>query len=308
MSKGTREKPAGRLPRWMKRPIAAGGTSAAVARMLRDLGLNTVCASAQCPNLPECFSRRTATFMILGGRCTRNCRFCAVPGPPAEPVEADEPERVAAAAGRLGLRHVVITSVTRDDLDDGGAEHFARAVRAVREALPESTVEVLIPDFLGDADALQTVLRARPDVLNHNVETVARLYPQVRPEADYRRSLELLERAKGFAVGIEGRMFTKSGLMVGLGESREEVSEVLHDLRSVGCDVLTVGQYLAPSQRHAPVERFVRPEEFDAIAAEARSIGFVSVASGPLVRSSYRAESVFDEAGTANGEPHEPAE
>lgn len=307
MNTDTENKPTRRLPKWMKRPIAAGGTSAGVARMLRDLGLNTVCASAQCPNLPECFSRRTATFMILGGRCTRNCRFCAVPGPPGEPLEAEEPANVAAAAKRLGLKHVVITSVTRDDLADGGAEHFALTVRAVREALPESTVEVLIPDFLGDEAALRKVLRARPDVLNHNVETVPRLYGDVRPEADYRRSLELLERAKGFVMSTGGQMFTKSGLMVGLGESREEISAVLSDLRSVGCDVLTVGQYLAPSARHAPVERFVPPEEFDAVADEGRGMGFVSVAAGPLVRSSYRAESVFDDAATPNGEGHERA-
>lgn len=294
-----------RLPKWMKRPIAAGGTAAGVARMLRDLGLNTVCASAQCPNLPECFSRRTATFMILGGRCTRNCRFCAVPGVPTEPVSEYEPAAVAEAAGRLGLKHVVITSVTRDDLPDGGAGHFAETVKAVRQALATSTIEVLIPDFLGDADALETVLRTGPDVLNHNIETVPRLYEQVRPEANLRRSLELLDRAKGFVRNSRRRMLTKSGLMVGLGETRGEISEVLKDLRSVGCDVLTVGQYLAPSERHTPVDRFVTPDEFDDIAAEARSAGFVSVAAGPLVRSSYRAESVFDDAETTSGDDHE---
>lgn len=254
--------------------------------LLEGLGLDTVCLSAACPNLGECFARRTATFLILGPVCTRNCRFCAVPKGTPRPVDPGEPRRVALAAAELQLRHVVITSVTRDDLPDGGAGQFAATVTAVREALPEATVEVLTPDFRGRPAALEKVMAAGPRVFNHNVETVPRLYPAARPQADYRRSLEVLRRAKEMRPGI----LTKSGLMVGLGEREEEVLAVLADLRSAGCDAVTIGQYLRPSKAHLPVREYLTPETFARYRARAREMGFRYVASGPLVRSSYLAE------------------
>ncbi|HOF19386.1 MAG TPA: lipoyl synthase [Phycisphaerae bacterium] len=282
-----------RFPPWLTKRI--GGSTAAdeVATMLRDLGLSTVCASARCPNQHECFSRRTATFLILGDACTRSCRFCAISHRPPAPPRDDEPQAVAEACQRLALRHVVLTSVTRDDLPDGGAEHFARTIHAVRERLPRATVEVLVPDFQGDHAAIETVVRARPNVFNHNVETVSRLYGLVRPQADYRRSLDVLAFARQAA---DAKLHTKSGLMMGLGETRDEVLAVFADLRAAGCDILTVGQYLAPSDAHVPVARFVAPGEFDELARIAREMGFRSVAAGPFVRSSYRAETVFREA------------
>jgi lipoic acid synthetase len=252
--------------------------------VIRDLRLETVCDSAKCPNRTECWSQRTATFMILGNVCTRPCGFCSVPKGKTEPLEADEPERVAEAAVRLGLKYVVITSVTRDDLADGGAEHFYRSVLAVRERTG-ATVEVLTPDFLGNSLAIERVIAAEPEVFNHNTETVPRLYHRVRRNADYRRTLDLLKRVKTRAP----HMTTKSGLMLGLGETVEELLDVLADLRSVGCDILTLGQYLQPSPAHLPVERYVPPEEFEEIGNLARRLGFSLVASGPFVRSSYHA-------------------
>lgn len=253
--------------------------------MVADLGLNTVCRSARCPNIFECFGKGVATFLILGGACTRGCGFCNItPGTPAPP-EADEPLRVATACARLSLRHVVVTSVTRDDLPDGGAAHFAATIRAIRRKVPTATVEVLIPDFQGDPQALETVLAARPEVLNHNLETVPELYPLVRGGAEYARSLELLARA----AARKGVVRTKSGLMLGLGETREQLTRVLADLARVGCEMVTVGQYLRPSRRNLPVVRYVHPDEFRAIEALGLSLGIPVMYCGPLVRSSHDA-------------------
>lgn len=252
--------------------------------LIEELKLETVCESAKCPNRTECWSQKTATFMILGNVCTRPCGFCSVPKGKTEQVELDEPERVAEAARRLGLKHVVITSVTRDDLKDGGADHFYKCVLAVREATG-AAVEVLTPDFMGKRESIARVVEAKPEVFNHNTETVPRLYHRVRRNAEYQRTLDLLEQVKQ----IDPQMITKSGLMLGLGETIEELFEVLADLRKVGCDMLTLGQYLQPSPTHLPVERFVPPEEFDEIGEQARKLGFSFVASGPFVRSSYHA-------------------
>lgn len=283
-------RPKRRLPPWLKRPMPQPEMYF-TGNVIRDLRLETVCESAKCPNRTECWSQRTATFMILGNVCTRPCGFCSVPKGKTEALEADEPERVAEAAERLGLRYVVITSVTRDDLTDGGAEHFYRSVLAVRERTG-ATVEVLTPDFLGNRAAIDRVVESRPEVFNHNIETVPRLYHRVRRNADYRRSLDLLAQVKQSAPG----MTTKSGLMLGLGETTEELFEVLADLRGVGCDILTLGQYLQPTPAHLPVKRFVPPEEFDEIGRLARRIGFSLVASGPFVRSSYHAGEMATEA------------
>jgi lipoic acid synthetase len=281
------ERTGGRLPPWLKRPLPAGNGNAFTRSLLDDLKLETVCENARCPNRPECWSRRTATFMVLGNVCTRPCSFCSVPKGTPLAVEGDEPARLAEAAVRLGLRHVVITSVTRDDLPDGGAEHFARCVAAVRERLPNAAVEVLTPDFLGDAAAIDRVTDARPDVFNHNVETVPRLYRVARGRAEYRRSLDLLDRVKR----RDPNVVTKAGLMLGIGETTEELFDVLADLRAVGCDIVTMGQYLAPTYKHSiPVARYVPPAEFDAIAAGARLLGFRQVVAGPFVRSSYHAD------------------
>jgi lipoic acid synthetase len=274
-----------RLPAWLKRTLPKGNENFFTHNLLRDLRLETVCENARCPNRPECYSRRTATFMVLGNVCTRPCGFCSVPRGEGLDLEADEPDRVAEAAARLGLRHAVITSVTRDDLPDGGADHFARCVLAVRERTG-ATVEVLTPDFLGDSAAIDSVIAARPEVYNHNLETVPRLYRKVRGQADYRRSLALLRRVKLRAP----EMTTKSGLMLGIGETVSELFDVFADLRAVGCDVLTLGQYLAPTLKHIPVVRFVPPAEFDAIADKARLLGFKQVVAGPFVRSSYHAD------------------
>ncbi len=279
-------------PPWLWRQIS-GEMETAVAsleRLLSGLGLHTVCQEARCPNLAECFGQGTATFLVLGDRCTRHCRFCAVTHGHPAPVDPDEAERVADAAARLGLRHVVITSVTRDDLPGGGAGHLAATVEAVRRRLPGATLEVLIPDLNGSCSALETVLDARPDVLNHNLETVPRLYPGVRPGADYRRSLNILAAAKAMAPEV----VTKSGLMLGLGEHTAEVVRVLHDLKTAGCDLLTLGQYLQPSDEQLPVVRYVSPEEFGWYRDKARALGFRAVASGPLVRSSHRAAALLN--------------
>jgi lipoic acid synthetase len=272
----------------LKRPLPRGNENFFTHDLLRELRLETVCENARCPNRPECYARRTATFMILGNVCTRPCGFCSVSkGIPLE-LEVDEPERVAEAALRLGLRHVVITSVTRDDLPDGGADHFYRCILAVRRRTG-AAVEVLTPDFLGRSEAIDRVLEALPEVYNHNMETVPRLYRKVRGRADYQRSLDLLARVKERAPAV----VTKSGLMLGLGETTEELLEVLADLRAVHCDTLTLGQYLAPTLKHVPVQRYVTPEEFDVLAERARGLGFQRVASGPFVRSSYHADEMM---------------
>jgi lipoic acid synthetase len=278
-------------PTWLWQHISPQAESA-VSRMeslLGHLGLHTVCQEAHCPNIAECFGQGTATFMILGDSCSRGCRFCAVKrGEPAPP-DPDEPDRVADAALQLSLHHVVITSVTRDDLPDGGARHFAATIHAIRSRSPGTVIEVLIPDFAGSQSALTTLLAAEPDVLNHNLETVSRLYPRVRPGAGYRRSLGLLAWTKAQAP----RMVTKSGLMLGLGESTAEVLRTLYDLRQARCDLLTVGQYLQPTDSQLAVDRYVPPAEFASYRARAENLGFRGVAAGPLVRSSHRAEALW---------------
>jgi len=273
-----------RKPDWLKIKFSQAGRLTEIKGMLRRLSLHTVCEEAACPNLMECFGRKTATFMILGKNCTRNCRFCNVHGGAPEPVDEQEPEHVAEAAAELGLKHVVVTSVTRDDLSDGGAEQFARVIQWL--APLQVTVEVLIPDFQGDREALAQVVRAGPSIINHNVETVPRLYPAVRPQAEYERSLQLLARVKSLDPGI----YTKSGLMLGLGEDEEEVLAVLRDLRSAGCDVLTIGQYLAPSAKHFPVAAYIHPDVFAKYQDMAYDMGFLHAVAGPLVRSSYHAD------------------
>jgi lipoic acid synthetase len=277
--------PVRRLPSWLKRKLPRGNGNFYTQELLRELRLETVCENARCPNRPECYARRTATFMILGNVCTRPCGFCSVPRGTPEVLEDDEPERVAEASARLGLRHVVITSVTRDDLPDGGANHFYRCVLAVRRRTG-AAVEVLTPDFLGNVAAVDRVLQAAPEVYNHNMETVPRLYRKVRGRACYRRSLDLLSHVKRQSPAT----VTKSGLMLGLGETTEELFEVFADLRDAGCDMLTLGQYLAPTLRHIPVVRYVPQEGFDDLAARARRLGFKQVVAGPFVRSSYHAD------------------
>jgi len=272
-------------PRWLKVRLPAGADYEDVRALVGDLQLHTVCQSARCPNLGECWNQRTATFMLMGEACTRSCGFCAVRSEQPGPLDAGEPERVAQAVSRLKLRYAVLTSVTRDDLPDGGAAHFAATIRTVRAHRPDCQVEVLIPDFQGDARALATVVAEHPDVLNHNVETVPRLYSDVRPQAAYDRSLELLRRAK--ELNLEQR--TKSGIMVGIGESLDEVHATMRDLRGVGCDILTIGQYLRPSLLHLPVARYYEPAEFEALRTFGGEIGFLHVEAGPLVRSSYHA-------------------
>jgi len=277
-----------RLPEWVKAKARRGVHD--TKRVLRSHGLSTVCEEAKCPNVEECFSKPTAAFMILGSRCTRNCGFCSVESSMPEPLDPKEPERIAQTAKEMGLRYVVITSVTRDDLRDGGAEHFAKTVSTVRMHLPEARIEVLVPDFKGNPDCLDTVLNARPDVYNHNIETVPRLYPSVRPLADYRRSLSILEYAKETTPEI----YTKSGLMLGLGESLDEVTGVLRDLRNAGCDLITMGQYLRPSKLNMPVVEYMSPEIFERLRLRALSMGFKRVASAPLVRSSMNAEEMYN--------------
>lgn len=277
-------------PEWLRRKLPDPDALGKMRGLLQRHGLHTVCQEALCPNQGECFGQGTATFLILGKTCTRNCTFCAIPTeerPPAP--DPDEPGRIARASAELGLKHVVITSVTRDDLEDGGASHFARTVRALRDTNPEIIAEVLIPDFQGSAGALKTVMDSGPDILNHNLETVPRLYPEVRPQAAYPRSLELLKRAREMAPA----RITKSGLMLGLGEEKEEVLRVMADLREVSCDLLTLGQYLRPSGKHHPVARYVTPEEFDELRLEGEEMGFKAVFSAPLIRSSFHAAEIF---------------
>jgi lipoic acid synthetase len=279
-----------RKPPWLKIRLSQLRDTTKVKSILNVTSLHTVCEEARCPNLGECFSSGTATILILGKVCTRNCGFCAVEhGIPAA-LDESEPERVAEAISRMHLGYVVITSVTRDDLTDGGASIFARTIRAVRSLDPKIKIEVLIPDFKGDAAALATVLKEAPDVLNHNVETISRLYSQVRPQADYERSLELLRRVKEYSP----RMKTKSGFMLGLGESREEVLDLLRDLKKAGCDFLTIGQYLQPRPDRLPVIEYVPPEIFEEYKKIGEEMGFKSVASGPFVRSSFHASEMFE--------------
>ena len=281
----------GRLPRWLKRPIPAGNANHMTQGLLDELRLETVCDNAKCPNRMECYSQQTATFMILGNVCTRPCGFCAVHrGRPPELPESDEPERVAEAAHRLGLKHVVITSVTRDDLPDGGAEHFYQCVVAVREKTG-ATTEVLTPDFVHCKPSLERVIEARPDVFNHNMETVPRLYRRVRgPKSDYAWTLAMMKQVKEYNPEVK----TKSGLMLGLGEERGELLDALADLRRNDVDFLTLGQYLQPGEKYLPVVRFVPPEEFEELGEIASQMGFRKVASGPFVRSSYHARDMAE--------------
>jgi lipoic acid synthetase len=279
-----------RLPPWLRQNLGAGGGHGETAGLIAELNLETVCSSAKCPNRLECWSQKTATFMILGNVCTRPCGFCSVPKGKTEALELDEPERVAEAARRLGLKHVVITSVTRDDLPDGGAEHFRRTVEAVRAATG-AAVEVLVPDFIGKEGALERLMESKPDVFNHNTETVPRLYRTVRGRKSvYAWTLQLLADAKRILPSVK----TKSGLMLGLGETRDELLDVFADLLDHGVDFLTLGQYLQPTLESLPVERYVPPEEFDELGAIAKQMGFKKVASGPLVRSSYHARDMAE--------------
>ncbi|QDS91101.1 Lipoyl synthase [Rosistilla ulvae] len=281
----------GRLPRWLKREVPKGNANNFTAGLLDELRLETVCDNAKCPNRSECYSQKTATFMILGAICTRPCGFCAVNrGRPPEKPEQDEPERLAEAAARLGLKHVVITSVTRDDLPDGGADHYYQCITAVRERTG-ATVEVLTPDFVQCKEALDRVVEARPEVFNHNMETVPRMYRRVRgPKSDYNWTLQLLRRVKELDPTIK----TKSGLMLGLGETRDELLDALADMRTYDIDFLTLGQYLQPGEKYLPVQRYITPEEFDELGEIAKKLGFKQVASGPFVRSSYHARDMAE--------------
>ncbi|MEA4926598.1 MAG: lipoyl synthase [Syntrophomonadaceae bacterium] len=270
-------------PEWLTLKVPSEESLTRMKNLLDAGHLHTVCEGADCPNIGECFASKTCTFMILGDTCTRNCRFCAVGHGRPRQVDPGEPEAVALTARQLGLKHVVVTSVTRDDLADGGSGHFAETIKAIRRAVPEATIEVLIPDFQGKVDALQKVVEAGPDVINHNVETVPRLYPSVRPQATYERSLELLRRAGNTGI------LTKSGLMLGLGETYQEVVEVMEDLREVRCDMLTLGQYLSPSPAHHPIVAYIHPDTFAALKEKGDEMGFLEVNAGPLVRSSYHA-------------------
>jgi len=289
-------RPRGRtLPDWFKKPLPTGGAILPMKRLVEEKQLNTVCASAKCPNLNECWSRKTATFMVLGNNCTRRCFFCTVPKATPDPVDSGEPIRVAEAVEALGLQHVVITSVDRDDLPDRGAGHFVAVIDALRalkdSEAAERVIEILTPDFRGYDPAVGEVARARPDIFNHNVETAPHLYSRVRPGAVYKHSLRLLKEVKRHDASI----LTKSGLMVGLGETNEQIIETMRDLRAHDVDIFTLGQYLRPSDRELPVERYMPPEEFDALAEQGRALGFLGVYAGPFVRSSYNADSVHAE-------------
>ena len=282
-------------PEWLKVRLNTTGEYEEVRAMMRRLSLVTVCEEARCPNIHECWaSERTATFMLMGDICTRHCGFCAVGKGRPGSLDPEEPERVAEAAKELGLSHAVVTSVNRDDLPDGGAAHFAATIRAIRRNSPGCTVEVLIPDFQGDGDALERVLDEVPEILNHNIETVARLYRRVRPDAKYAQSLALIARAAGRRTRENLAMRTKSGLMVGLGETEDEVLQLLRDLRASGCDIATIGQYLQPHERRLPIERYYTPEEFERLRREAEAMGFQRVEAGPLVRSSYHARRALE--------------
>lgn len=273
-----------RKPEWLKVKIHTQDILE-MEKLLNALSLHTVCEGAACPNIGECFKNKTATFMILGENCTRDCRFCKVTKGKGQPLDHEEPRNVARAAKQLGLKHVVVTSVTRDDLQDGGADWFAQTIFHLRKELPTSSVEVLIPDFKGDIAALKTVLAAKPDILNHNIETVPELYSEVRPMASYKRSLELLRRVKEIDPGI----YSKTGIMVGLGETKQQVFAVMDELIQGGCDILSIGQYLRPSKEHLPIVEYITPEQFEEYRRIGLEKGFKYVASGPLVRSSYNA-------------------
>ena len=275
-----------RLPPWLKVKAPGGGNYVEIRNLLRGSRLHTVCEEAHCPNIGGCWERRTATFMILGDICTRACAYCAVTTGVPGPLDLQEPARLAETVERMGLRYAVITSVNRDDLPDGGAFVFAQCIKQVRKRLPDCKVEVLIPDFCGNWEALETVMAARPDTLNHNIETVRRVFHRVRPKGDFDQSLELLSRAKS----IDGSAVTKSGMMVGLGETWDEIIENMRELRSVDTDLLTIGQYLRPSAKHVPLAKWYTPEDFDELRHEGEAMGFRHVASGPLVRSSYHAD------------------
>jgi lipoic acid synthetase len=274
-----------RKPEWLRKRLTVEPGRMLVEEILKDLGLNTVCGEAKCPNYGECFGLKTATFLILGTHCTRNCTFCNIRHAAPQPVDPQEPERVAEAVGRLGLLYVVVTSVTRDDLPDGGAGHFAETIRAIRGRSPQTAIEVLVPDFQGSEEALRLVAEASPAVVSHNMETVGSLYSQVRPQADYARSLRVIGNVAKMNPGVK----SKSGIMVGLGETKEQVAELLDDLRGVGCALLTVGQYLSPSREHYRVREYVEPALFDEYKEIALGKGFEFVASAPFVRSSYHA-------------------
>jgi len=281
-----------KLPPWLKIRVKADHEDFDyVEEMLARFNLNTVCLEANCPNRLECFAKKTSTFMILGAVCTRNCKFCNIFKGKAETVDVDEPMHVALATKELGLKHVVITSVTRDDLEDGGAGHFVKTIELIHQETPDTTIEVLIPDFQGDLDALKKVIASKPEIINHNIETVPRLYPHVRAMADYKRSLEVLRNVKQF----DSNIFTKSGIMVGLGETKDEVIQTIKDLYEHNCELLTIGQYLAPSKDHYPVDEYIHPDIFEEYKQIALEIGFKSVASAPLVRSSYNAAEMLEE-------------
>ncbi len=276
-------------PDWLRVKAPQWERVGSVKEILRDLALNTVCEEASCPNIGECFNNGTATFLIMGPACTRACPYCDIDfEKKPQPLDPTEPERLAEAVRRMGLNHVVVTSVNRDDLPDGGAHQFVRCIQAIRQASPQTTIEVLIPDLCGNWEALMIILRANPEVLNHNTETVPRLYRRVRPQGSYERSLELLQQVQTHAPHI----YTKSGIMVGLGETDAEVRQVMQDLRAVGCDILTLGQYLQPTQKHLGVQEFVTPEQFDRWREYGEAIGFLQVVASPLTRSSYHAEQV----------------
>lgn len=294
-------RPTPRKPDWLKVRFPAGERYQELKSLMRDNGLHTICEDAKCPNIAECWNAGTATFMILGDVCTRSCGFCSVTTGRPHEIDALEPFRLAQAVRALGLEYVVITSVNRDDVDSGGAEVFAACIRAIRRNDPSVRIEVLIPDFRGNWDALKQVVDARPFVLNHNVETTARLYPQVRPQARYARSLELIRRAKDAAP----EMLTKSGFMVGLGETRDEMFGVMRDLRDHGCDIVTIGQYLRPTLQHLPVDRYYDPSEYEAFRAYGREIGLRHVEAGPLVRSSYHAEKQTAGSAARRAAPHD---
>ncbi|MCD6273463.1 MAG: lipoyl synthase [Deltaproteobacteria bacterium] len=276
-------------PDWLRISLPKGPEYERLRSLIKKHRLNTVCVEAKCPNIFECFSRNTATFLILGPNCTRNCRFCSIGTGKTGPPDPEEPVRVAMAASQMNLRYVVVTSVTRDDLPDGGAGIFAETIIEIKKRITSARVEVLIPDFKGDREGLKTVIFAGPDVLNHNIETVSRLYPRVRPVAEYQRSLTLLKRVKKYAPDI----FIKSGIMLGLGEEDHEIMETLNDLYDYGCRILTIGQYLQPTRAHLPVHRYLSPDEFDKWRTTAINTGFYQVSSGPFVRSSYNAREMF---------------
>ncbi|MEE2756476.1 MAG: lipoyl synthase [Myxococcota bacterium] len=288
IEKPTRKREPGPRPDWLKVKYRRNQTFSSVESLKTDLNLVTVCEEARCPNIDECWSAGTATFMLMGEICTRRCGFCAVTKGKPNALDKDEPTNTALAIHRLGVKHAVITSVNRDELPDGGAGHFAETVRSIQATSPKTRIELLVPDFLGDRDDLQTVLDAKPDVVAHNTETVPRLYRRVRPNAIYQRSLDVIQQI------ADSPSVSKTGLMLGLGETDEEVEAVMYDLRDVGCEILSLGQYLSPTTRHLAVERWVAPDTFDRLAAVGEAMGFLHVEAGPMVRSSYMAHRAFD--------------